>query len=43
VKALLEKGADVNMKDNNKKTALDYALSNGHEEIASLLLQKISK
>jgi ankyrin repeat protein len=38
---LLEKGADVNVKDNNNKTALDYAKSGGNEEIVNLLLSEL--
>jgi len=34
---LLEKGADVNVKDKDGKTALIYASENGHKEVAALL------
>lgn len=36
---LLEHGADPNIRDNNGNSALHYAVYNGHEEMASLLLQ----
>jgi len=37
VKALLEKGADLTLRNNAGKTALDLARENGNEEILSLL------
>ena len=43
VKALLGKGADVNEKNNDNRTALDYAKVMGHEEIVNLLLQKTGR
>ena len=39
VKALLEKGADVNMKDKKGKTALIYATTKGKDEIVKILKQ----
>lgn len=33
VRALVNIGADLNIKDNDNKTALDYAESNNFEEI----------
>ena len=38
VKLLLDKGADINAKDEeNRKTAFDYAKDNNHTEIITLL------
>ena len=34
---LLENGADKTIKDNDGKTAYDYAVSNGNTELAELL------
>lgn len=38
VRALVNIGADLNIKDNDNKTALDYAESNNFEEIKKILL-----
>ncbi|CAG0889063.1 unnamed protein product [Darwinula stevensoni] len=38
VKALLEKGADVNFKSADGKTPLDLALDNGHYDVADVLI-----
>ena len=40
VKCLVEKGAEVNMKDNYDETALHYATDNGHLEVVKYLLVK---
>ena len=37
VKCLIENGADVNIKDNEGKTALDLAEENGYKEIVEIL------
>jgi ankyrin repeat protein len=37
VEALLASGADVNLRAGNQQTALDMALINGHQEVASIL------
>ncbi len=37
VKALIEAGADVNLKDQSGRTALTHALSGGHEEAVKML------
>ena len=37
VRKLLQKKADVNIKDSNGKTALDFAVAKGHDEIVKLL------
>ena len=37
IQILLNNGADKNLKDNNGKTAYDYAIENGNEEFAELL------
>ena len=38
-KLLLESGADIDVKDKNQRTALDWALSSGHTEIIRMLRQ----
>lgn len=38
--SLLEKGADVNYRDQDQRTALYWASMNGHAEMVSLLLEK---
>jgi len=43
VKALLAKGADVNVKNNNGNTALDAAKASGHTEIVQLLIKAGAK
>jgi len=40
ISALLEKGADLNPKDRTGRTALDWALVLGQEDIAALLLER---
>jgi len=37
LKFLLENGADKSIKDNDGKTAYDYAVENGNTELAELL------
>ena len=39
-KLLLEEGANIDIKDQNKNTPLHLAASNGHTDIAKLLLEK---
>jgi len=41
VKILLEKGADVFHQDGHYKTALDYAIENGHDDIIKLFFEKV--
>ncbi|MGL9725795.1 MAG: ankyrin repeat domain-containing protein [Wolbachia sp.] len=38
---LLNKDAKVNIQDNEEKTPLDYAISNGREEVIEILTGKI--
>jgi hypothetical protein len=40
VKLLLEKGAELESKDNSGQTALSWAAENGHEAVVNLLLEK---
>ena len=40
VKALLDKGADVNVKDNSGSTPLIYAARNGRTEVLKALIDK---
>ncbi|KAM3510890.1 hypothetical protein MY11210_005493 [Beauveria gryllotalpidicola] len=40
VKMLLEKGANIDAKDNDGRTALSYVAEKGHEAIVKLLLEK---
>lgn len=40
IKLLLEKRADVDVKDENERTPLSYAAENGHEAVVKLLLDK---
>jgi len=39
VELLLANKADINAKDNDNKTPLDYAVKNAHEDVAELLRQ----
>jgi ankyrin repeat protein len=39
VKLLLERGADVNAKDDDRKTPLSLAEEEGHSDVADLLRQ----
>ncbi len=41
VELLIEKEVDVNVRDNEGKTPLDYAISNGREEVIEILTGKI--
>ncbi|MEM8938891.1 MAG: ankyrin repeat domain-containing protein [Bacteroidota bacterium] len=38
---LIEKGANTALKNNNGETALDFAKNGGHQEIVSILTQRI--
>jgi ankyrin repeat protein len=40
VKLLLEKGAELESKDNNGRTPLSYAAGKGREAVVKLLLEK---
>jgi len=40
IELLINKGADLNLQDNNKDTALLYSLKNGYKDIAELLINK---
>ena len=40
VQAELDKGVDVNAKDDHERTALHFATSRGHKEVAELLIAK---
>lgn len=40
VSLLLDKGADISLKDADELTALDRAKKEGHEKISQLLLEK---
>jgi ankyrin repeat protein len=42
VKLLLEKGANVESKDDIGHTPLSWAAQNGHEAVVKLLLEKIT-
>ena len=35
---LLARGADTSLMDNDGKTAYDYAVEHGHEDVAKILL-----
>jgi ankyrin repeat protein len=39
VKLLLEKGAELESKDNNSQTPLSHAAEKGHEAVVKLLLE----
>jgi len=43
VRLLLERGADVEAKDNDGKTALQYAAEGGYDEIMKLLREHGAK
>jgi len=43
VQFLIEREADVNIKAKDGKTAMDFALKNGHEETAELLSAAMEK
>lgn len=36
---MIRNGADVNVKDNYGRTALDYATARGHKDIVDLLIK----
>ena len=40
VKLLLEKGAELETKDDNGRTPLSWAAENGHEAVVKLLLEQ---
>jgi ankyrin repeat protein len=40
VKLLLAKGADITKTSKEGKTALNYAMANGHKEITTILTEK---
>ncbi len=40
---LIQSGADVSLKDTQGKTAYDYAIENGHYELAELIKFHISR
>jgi len=40
IELLIDKGADLNLQDNNKDTALLYSLKNGYKDMAELLINK---
>ena len=40
VKLLLEKGADLDSKDNNGRTPLSWAARNGHDALVKLLFEE---
>ena len=42
VELLVDKGAKLDEKDNEGKTALDYAISNLYEDIKNYLLKKLN-
>ena len=42
VKILLKNGATSNLKDDNGETALTSACKNGHEKVATVLLEHLS-
>ena len=43
VKLLLEKGAELETKDNDGRTPLSWAAEKGHEAVVKLLLEKGAK
>jgi ankyrin repeat protein len=43
VKLLLERGAELEAKDNNSRTPLSWAARYGHEAVVKLLLEKGAK
>jgi len=43
VNLLIEKGADVNHKKTGGENALEWAIFNGHDEVAKLLLKAGAK
>ena len=43
VKLLVEKGADLDSKDNDGQTPLSYAVSKGREAVVKLLIEKGAK
>ena len=43
VKFLIENGADINIKNNDGKTALDFAEENDYKNIIELLKNSIDK
>ena len=43
VSLLIEKGADINVKDNSGRMPLYYASTDGHTEVVNLLIEKKEK
>ena len=43
MKLLIEKGAELDSKDNDGRTPLSHAVSRGHEAVVKLLIEKGAK
>ena len=43
VKFLVEKGADISIKDNQEHKAIDYATANGLRDIIAILISDITE